>query len=141
MEDFDGKSFRETFLQANANQPFIASQLADVVRYLVRAVSSDDPSGGLYSASEKMNFVCGVISRSSEPLSWYSLFTEAVSKIQEAIPDDPDDRKFIAAAKRGTKYLVESSATDGAARGRASQRLNEFRQAIRRSIETRGSRL
>jgi len=141
MEDFDPKTYREAFLQANANEPFIASELADVLRYLMRAVSSDDPSGGLYSASEKMNFVGDLIARSSEPISWYSLFREAVNEIQDCIPDDPDDRKYIAAAKRGMKYLVESSATDNAARGRASKRLDEFLSAIRWSVEARGGRL
>ena len=141
MEGFDPKAYREAFFQANANEPFIAHQLADVVRYLMRAVSSDDPAGGISSAAEKMSFVNDLIARSPEPLSWYRLFAEAVAGIQECIPEDPDERKFIAAAKRGTKYLVESSATDNAGRGRASKRLEEFRQAIRWSVEARGGRL
>ena len=141
MDEFDAKSFREVFLDANANEPFIAAQLADVIRYLMRAVTSEDPSSGLHSASEKMKFVAELLPRMQEPTSWYRLFTAAVEDIQRGIPDDPDERRFISAAKRGTKYLIESSATDGAARGRASRRLEEFRQAIRWSVEARGGRL
>jgi hypothetical protein len=141
MDDFDPAAYREAFLQANANEPFIASQLADVIRALIRAVSSDEGSSGIYAASEKMKFISDLIARSPDPITWYGLFNDAVHEIQHCIPDDPDDRKYINAAKRGMKYLVESSATDNVARGRASKRLREFQNAIRWSTEARGGRL
>lgn len=141
MDDFDPAAFREAFLKANANEPYIASQLADVIRSLMRAVSSEEASSGIHAASEKMAFVSDLIARSPEPLTWYGLIKEAVAEIQGCIPDDPNDRKFIGAAKCGMKYLVESSATDNAARGRASKRLSEFQRAFRWSTEARGGRL
>lgn len=141
MDEFDPKAYHEAFLQANANGPFIASELADVIRSLMRAVSSDDSSGAIHAASEKMTFIGDFLARSPEPLSWHGLIREAVDEIKEQLPDDDDDRKLIHAAKRGVKYLVESSATDNAARGRASKRLDDFRQAIRWSMEARGGRL
>ena len=134
----DGEAFREAFLKANARPEFIASEFADVIRYLMRGVSADDTSGPIYQASEKMKFVADLLERCPEPISWYSLFRDAIAEIQECIPDDPDDRRYIHAAKRGTMYLIESSATDNAARGRAARRLDEFRTAIRWSDEARG---
>jgi len=136
----EGEDFREAFLQANARPDFIAGEFADVVRYLMRAVSADDTSGPMYQASEKMKFVADLLQRCPEPVSWYRLFSDAVEEIQSCIPDDPDDRRYIHAAKRGTKYLVEASATDNAARGRAARRLDEFRTAIHWSEEARGKR-
>jgi len=136
----DDEDFGEAFLKANARPEFIASELADVIRYLMRAVSADDVSGPIYQASEKMNFVADLLQRCPDPVSWYGMFSDAVEEIQNCIPDDPDDRRYVYAAKRGTKYLVELSATDNAARGRAARRLDEFRDAIRWSEEARGGR-
>jgi len=134
----ENSEFREAFLQANARLDFIADQFADVIRDLMRAVSADDAAGPLYKASEKMNFVADLLRRCPDNVSWYSLFSEAVEQIQSCIPDDPDDRRYIHAAKRGTKYLIECSATDNAARGRSARRLDEFRSAIKWSEEARG---
>lgn len=136
----DGEDFREAFLHANANAEFIADEFADVIRDLMRAVSSDDGGGSVYQASERMKFVVGLLQRCPEPIGWYRMFSEAVEEIQNCIPDDPDDRRYVHAAKRGTKYLVELSATDNAARGRSARRLQEFRDAIRWSEEARGER-
>lgn len=130
MDDFDPSDFQEAFLQANANEPFISSQFADFVRCLMRAVSSDEPSNGIYAASEKMVFVNELISRSSERLTWYGLISAAVAEIHSCMPDAPHHQKYVSAAKRGVKYLVESSATDNAAGGRAAKRLSEFQQAM-----------
>jgi hypothetical protein len=132
----DNSEFREAFLQANARPDFIASEFANVIRYLMRAVSADD-GGSVAEASEKMQFVNQLLQRCQEPVSWYGIFSEAVKEMQEFIPADPDDRRYVHAAKRGTKYLVELSATDGAAGGRAARRLREFHDAIRWSEEAR----
>lgn len=136
----DGEDFREAFLQANARPDFIASEFADVVRCLMRAVSADDGRGSVYQASEKMKFIADLMQRCPEPVSWYGMFFAAVEEIQNRIPDDRDDHPYILAAKCGTKYLVELTATDNAARGRCRQRLEEFRDAIRWSDEARGGR-
>jgi hypothetical protein len=141
MNDFDPAEFREAFLVANANEDFIVGQLASVIRDLMRAVSSDDSSGGVYSAAKAMKFIGDLLARCQEQPSWYRLLSAAVEDIKANIPDDPDDRKFIDAATRGIKYFVEASATDNAAKGRASRRHQEFRDAIRRSLESRGGRL
>jgi hypothetical protein len=132
--------YREAFLKANANPEFIASEIADLIRSLVRAFAADDPSSPTLSAVQKMEFVLDLIRRCDEPLTWYKLFTAAFDEIHEAIPDDPYDRMYIHAAQRGMKYLVERSALDNAARGRASRRLDEFRQAIEWAQHSRTAR-
>ena len=141
MSDSDASEFREAFLKANANEDFIVGQLADLIRHLLRAVSSDNSSSAAHSAAETMKFVGELAARCPEPLSWYRLLSAAVDEIKNNIPDDPHDRKFLDAATRGIKYFVESSATDNAARGRASRRHREFLDAIRWSMESRGGKL
>lgn len=131
------EDLHERFLKANANSDFIAGHFADVVRNLIRAVAANDPSRPLYLAAEEMRFVIELLQRCEKPVTWYSLFIDAIASIQAHLPDDPDDRKYIRAAQDGMKYLVESSATDNAARGRASRRLSEFMSMIDYSQKAR----
>lgn len=131
--------FSEQFLKANANPEFITHRFADVVRDLMRCVAADEPSRPLYSAAEGMKFVMELLKRCENPVTWYSIFTSAVASIHQMLPEDGDDRLYLRAARDGLKYLVESSATDNAARGRASRRLSEFISMIESSRRsTRG---
>lgn len=136
----DGEDFREAFLQANARPEFIASEFADVLRDLMRAVSADSVGSPLSQASERMGLIADLLERCPDPISWYALFFDAVERIQDRIPDDPDDRRYIQTAKRGMKYLIETSATDNAAQGRAARRLDEFRTSIRLAEDARNER-
>lgn len=137
MDDHD---FGEAFLQANAKPDVIASHFADVIRDLMRAVSTDGNVGPVYEASEKMKMAVELLQRCPERPSWHRLFHDAVIEIQSSIADNADPRDYIRAAKRGTKYLVEVSASDSGARGRSSRRLNEFQEAFRWSEATRNER-
>ena len=128
----DAENFREAFLYANANRDFISSELADVLRYLVRAMVADDPSSSLSGAAQKMSFVDDLLQRCQEPLTWYDL--------RNGIPDDADEWRYIRAAKKGTKYLVEGSARDNLAAARASKAFDAFRNAIKWSDEARKHR-
>jgi len=129
--------FRERFLKANANPGHIASRFADVLRNLMRSVAANDPSRALYYAAEDMKFVADLLERCEQPMSWHSLFADAVENIQRMLPEDTDDKRYSRAAQDGVKYLVESSATDNAARGRASRRLSEFIATIEYSRDAR----
>lgn len=134
------RDFGEAFLQANARPDFIASQFADVIRSLMRAVSADGASDAVYRASEKMQFVADLLQRCPEPVTWHGMFAGAVEEMQSLIPDDDDDRRYVRAAKRGTKYLVELSCSDPAARGRSAKRQSEFQDTIHWIEESRGGR-
>ncbi|MBQ1498416.1 MAG: hypothetical protein IIZ38_08880 [Sphingomonas sp.] len=136
----DAENFREAFLYANANRDFISSELADVLRYLVRAMVADDPSSSLSGAAQKMSFVEDLLQRCQEPLTWYDLFQASVDDIRNGIPDDADEWRYIRAAKKGTKYLVEGSARDNLAAARASKAFDAFRNAIKWSDEARKHR-
>jgi len=133
----DGEAFREAFLSANARRDFITSEFADVVRDLARAIAANDSSGAVYKASEKMKFCVDLLQRCPDPISWYSLFADSVAAIKDEIPDDLDERRYIDAARRGTKYLVEISASDGFAAARASKAYDSFVDAFRRAEESR----
>lgn len=110
----------------------IVSAYADVIRDLMRAVSAGDRNWTLYQAATRMKEVAELLQQSPDPIIWPRIFYAAVEEIQNSIPDDPYHHPYIHAAKRGTKYLVEISATDSAAGGRAARRRKEFRTAIRR---------
>lgn len=132
MEKSD--ALREAFLTANANREFIAEQLADVIRNLVRAFAANDPSRPIYYAAEKMDLVMDLVRRCEDPLSWHGLFTSAIADIHNAIPPENHERGYVATAQSAMKYLVEISSTDNAARGRASRRLHEFLDEARGAV-------
>lgn len=135
MDESERKAHYEAFLAENASEEVIVEELANVLRELMRAVSSDGYSSGAGSAAKGMKLVGDLLAHSKEPLSWHRLLLFAVDSIKEKLPDNPYDRKFIDAAMRGIKYVAESSATDNAAKGRASKRRGEFEQAIRWALE------
>jgi hypothetical protein len=122
-------NFRSSFLSANANRPFIAAQMAEVIRKLMRAASSDD--GPVHTASEQMELVQELMSRCQDGSTWWHVFHDAIEEIRTNLPTDKHAERYVDAAERGIKYFVESSATDNAAAGRASKRLQEFQQAMR----------
>jgi hypothetical protein len=131
--------FRDGMLKIRAKPDSIAQELSDVLRSLMRAVAADDPSSGTTAAAKRMEYIDRLLEHCDEPLNWHWLFAEAVRNLQSALPDDPHDKRYVTAAQRGMKYLAESSADDPAARGRASQRLSEFLQAIEWSRAARRS--
>ena len=120
-------------MSVNANGPFIASQMADVIRNLMRAASSDN--GPISKASEQMEFVQDLMARCEDGSTWWRIFSDAIEEIRSNLPDDKFDENYIHAAERGIKYFVESSANDPAAHSRSQKRLSEFKDSIR-SIET-----
>jgi hypothetical protein len=135
------EDFREIYLKANARPEYIKSCLADVIRNLMRAVAADDHIRGSFAASEELIQVFELIKRCDEHINFHSLMSAAVDEIKECLPEDRDDRRYIRAAQQGVKYLVESSATDNAARGRASQRLSNFLAMIEFSARARRGHL
>lgn len=135
----DQDSFREAFLCANANREFIVGEFADVVRSLVRAFASTESSRAISDAATRMEFVAELLKRCDDHITWYNMFSGAISEIHGCMPDDRIGGGYVHAGRAGTKYLIESSATDGAARGRASRRLQEFQTAARWALERRGS--
>lgn len=121
--------FQERFLKANARPEYIAGEVTEIIRNLMRAVADSDPSNATWKAAQLLNNVVELIKRCDEPLTFYGILLEAVEDLQKNLPEQAWDRDYVHAAQRGMKYLAEVSATDNAARGRASKRLSEFRSA------------
>jgi hypothetical protein len=123
--------FHERFLKANANPDFMAQQLADLLRNCVRAAAAtSDPTSQTYRASETLKFLIQLMSR-AESIQPFELVEKAVGQITVDGDDDPVNEAVIHAAKMGTRFLVEESCDDNAARGRAAKRRDEFLQAIK----------
>ncbi len=116
-------------LKQNANRKFIASEMAEVVRDLMRAVSSDHDKG--YKAARKMDNVAMLLEHCDEPLSWWDLFADAIELIKDNEHNSNSASADQEIAKAAIKYFVESTATDNAALGRTAKRLNELQGAIR----------
>ena len=137
----DGDNFPDQFTRANANLDFIAAQFADVLRNLMRAASSDDPSDGAFRASQQMDFVVELLSKTTEKFGFYHLFMKSIEEFKDDTEWASVEHTEIAAARRGMKYLVERSCSDSAARGRASRRRTEFLSAIKHIDEMKDYRL
>jgi hypothetical protein len=129
--------FREAFLKANANLDFIGAQFADVLRDLMRAVSSNDPTDGAYRAAKKMDFVIDLLSRCDDKFSFYHLFLSALEEFEVDSDEMGVESATVDAAQRGVKFLVERSCTDNAAKGRTSRRRADFLSAIKSIDEIR----
>lgn len=127
--------FNDAFVKANANREFIAHEMADVLRDLMRAISSEDDTG--YKAAERMNFVGELLQHCDEKLGWWHIFSDAIEIIRANEPQNSFEADYLHIAKRGIKYFVESSATDNAARGRAAARRRDLEQAIKWQEESR----
>ena len=64
-------------------------------------------------------------------MTFAQIFSAAVSEFHLPREDDDDgERAALRAAREGIKYLVESSCSDNAARGRAARRRDSFERAI-----------
>jgi len=133
----DNENFSEAFTKANANFDFIAAQFADVLRHLMRAVSSDDPTSGAYHAAQSMNFVADLLSKTEEKFGFYHLFLKALEEFRDDSEWGSSEHDIVHAANRGIKYIVERSCSDNAARGRASRRQDEFLTAVKMIEEMR----
>lgn len=136
-EDDSKPDFNEAFLRANANLDFIGTQFAGVLRNLMRAVSSTDPTDGAYSAAKQMDFVVDLLSRCEEKFGFYHLFLKALEEFRDDTEWGTVEHSTVHAAQRGIKYLVERSCSDNAARGRTSKRRDEFLSAIKTIEEVR----
>jgi hypothetical protein len=129
--------FHEAFLKANANLDFIASQFADVLRNLMRALAAHDPSAATYRAAEQMNFVVQLLSRTDEKFGFFALFGRTVEFMNDKRETPDVEGAIIEAAKSGVRFLVERSCDDNAATARSSRRRDEFLNAVRYIDEAR----
>jgi hypothetical protein len=133
------ESFRDTFVRGNANLEFISHQFAAVIRNLMRASVASDPQAALHRASEEMNFVAELMSKTEEEFSFHALFARSIKLIKGTNDHDSEvERAIVRAAEQGVKFLVERSCGDNAAAGRASRREDEFLTAIRWIDDARG---
>ncbi len=129
MTEIEPSALQAGFFAANANRQFIVGQMAEVIRNLMRAASSEQNNSR--KSSDQMEFVVQLLEHCDEPLTWYDLFSDAIAEIRANLGDRLYDKEYIYLAERGVKYFVESSATDSGASGRASRRRNELQDSIR----------
>lgn len=125
-EEFD---YREAFLKANARNDYIAGEVEDLLRILMRGIASENPSANVGKAVEKLRWIIDLVMR-CENLDARVILESAMEGISETDDDDELDRAFIGAAKDGLMFLIENSAHDGFARGRASKRRSNFMRSI-----------
>jgi len=132
--------FRERFLKGNANSRYMGHHLAELVRSLVRAMATNsDTSSQLFRASEILTTLIQLMSRADD-LRPGEIVQEAAQDLAIEEPRDRVNEAILDAARMGTRYLVESSCADNAARGRSSKRREEFLTAIQWIEEAREER-
>jgi|GEM_PF-2723255 len=135
------KSRREQRLNGSATPQNIAQEFADVVRHLMRAATSANPQDAVLKATIKMEYVAELLGRSEEAITWHRLFSDTAEVIQRRLPEVHAEDDYIQAAMCGVKYFTEYNCSDSAAVGRASQRLDDFKRAIKWAEEAREARI
>ena len=128
------EGFHERFVAANANVESMASQMAELLRSVMRAAASSDRASQTYRAAETFIFLLELI-QNAKDFNTVELLARAIDEI--SIEPHPKllDESVVHAAKMGMRFLVELSCRDNAASARASKRETEFLQAIE-DIET-----
>lgn len=121
----------DEFLRANANSEFISSQFYLVLIDLLRAVAANDSSASIMRAAKQFHFVLELIGSMEEPIDLCRMLSDAVEDARDAAAKNSRNEDWLYAARSGTQYLTEIACRDGAARGRASKRLQEFERALR----------
>lgn len=116
----------------------IVGQLAEMVRYLLRALASEGGfSDGAERAAEKMTEITRALAHFEERLTWSELFQEAVQNVRPAESWDPLTQAIRSAAHEALGYFAELTATGGYAGARKDKRERQFLEAIERVERTR----
>lgn len=132
----DDENLGDQFLRINANVDYMAGELAEILRNCMRAAASGEPTSQTYRAAQGFQTLLKLIGY-SESVRTYELFEKAIASITVENERDGVESATIHAAQMGMRYLVEKSCGDGAARGRASKRQDEFFAAIKEIEEAR----
>ena len=123
------EALAEASFQADATPERVAHEMADLIRDLIRAASSENDNGS--KAAQQMETTMRYVTRCSEPISWWRIFSDALGMIRANLPENKHDSKYLNVATSGMKFFVESTAVDNFAKGRAVQRLGDLQNAIR----------
>lgn len=126
----DELNYREAFLQANARNEVIAAEMEDLLRILMRGIASQNPSNNVSKAVDKLLWIIDLAARCDD-LRLYNVINDALAGFADVDRSDIVERAYIDAAKDGMMFLVESSASDGFAKGRASKRQSAFLQSLK----------
>jgi len=126
----------DAHLKLNANVDYMAGRLADMIRHCMRSIASSD--GGrrqTYEALQDFVTLRKLIDY-SEDVSFYDLFAKALEELRPE-SDDVLESAILDAAKSGLQLLIELSCSDGAARGRAAKRRQDFLNSLKYIEEAR----
>lgn len=129
-DDFDGKTFGQRFIEANANNEFIASYVAQVLRDLMRAAVAVDRSRQLFNASRNVDFIIKLVKAAREPLDIHQILESALSEFDPRDERSEHRTALVDAACAGVRFYVERSCHDNAAEGRSEQRAVTFKHAM-----------
>jgi hypothetical protein len=128
-----GEEVEEQFLRGNANPAYMAQQMADVLRHLMRATAqkSGNISANIYHAASAWKVLVELCERCKEPWSWPRLFEAAVKELRAYDAGDDDLREaFREVARAGMSLYIEGN-TGGVNKDHI------FMDAIRHLEETR----
>lgn len=112
------------------NENYVTQRIADILRSLMRATASEDPSNSCYRAVQLTKFLFQDMERYSIPINIDMAFYNAIDQIRNKIAEEKRHHPETAElAIKGMMYLVEASCADPAAHGRTSQRRDKFEQS------------
>jgi hypothetical protein len=134
-----GAELTEAFLQRNATPEYIAHQLSDMLRHLMRAISvKTNYSINLYEALGLWKFLLELVERCKEPLSWHHVFDEAIKKLRDdGAPETGDlDEAYREVARSGMSLYIDGMGEGGF----GSVKHSRFMDALRHLEEHRNLR-
>lgn len=129
MTPSEHTEFWEHYLSAKANNRTIAFEIEDLVRTLIRTLSSQNPSRGITGLLDKIGHIQELVRRCPD-FDPHRVVGEAMHEISDVEPNEGLDPALLDIATTGMKYFAEKSATDGPARARASKRCHELMRSI-----------
>jgi hypothetical protein len=128
----------DAFLNANANQEFIASTLTSVLRDLMRATAvKHDHVSAVVTAAESWKLLLQLLERCEQPAPWGELFEEAVKRLRDDGRPEGDD---VSEALREVARTGMSIYIEGRTGGFSSVKQQAFMVAIDHLEEKRRRR-
>lgn len=127
-DDIDPEDFHRRFLEANANPEYMARTLADFVRRMMRAALNRDGSQQ-YEAAQDLKHFLDLVPYSKD-VRLHGLIEKASERLAVDVEWGSHEFERVNLARDATRYLLEMSCDDNAARGRASKRWDYVSRAI-----------
>ena len=110
------------------HEEFVVGAMTELLRMLLRGIASQNKFEGAYQACQQLGYIRHLRSLCENFREGHALIA-TVSEVSDWDRSTPEKEELVNLALLGMRYLIESSAKDNFAGGRAAQREADFRAA------------